>query len=482
MLRISTPDSCNVYTPPRLADAIVAALGTKGNLRWLEPCVGKGAFLLALRKKGVKRDCIVGLDIARSRERADSLAMVTRSAEFLTWSATTPSRFDRIIANPPFVALSKLPPLIQSAASAHSSPDGEAIALSSNCWYAFLCASLRLLSTGGSLAFVLPASYEYADYAARIRRLLPRLFGTFEVHRCRVPLFDSVGEGSVVVIGRDYGSVPLRAIREQYDTVNDLIVGLRSVARKSANRPIAPIAKSAYLVRLTDVMAIRIGAVTGDADFFLLTETDRVRLGLPLSALKKVVSRSRHVQSSAIHSVDWQSMRERNERVWLFRPTAASLNNTFVNEYLADGGCNRQAYKVRQRDPWYITPLPVAPHGFLSGMSQNGPTICFNQMHALTASNTLYTVRFSRRIRRDQRVGWALMLLTTAVSSQLYERRREYALGLVKYEPGDLGSLMLPSPRECVGIESAYRRATDARLAGECAVACAIADRYVRLT
>lgn len=485
MPRIAPPESCNVYTPPRLADAIVSALKSKQDCRWLEPCVGQGAFLEALNKQGIARDQIVGIDLALKVAKADNLATVKRGTEFLAWSGATQVRFERIVANPPFISLSKLPKGIQNAACAHQTPDGKSVTLASNCWYAFFCACLKLLRPGGSIAFVLPSSFEYADYAKSLREQLPNLFSQFEVHRSELPLFESVGEGSVVVIGYDYRAAPLTSFRRKYPSFDELLQGITVKAHgikiKSADRRILP----KNLTPLKEIMSIGIGAVTGDADYFLLTEIERIQLALPISAVTKVVSKSKQVQSAGVYLRDWKKMRDLGERVWLFRPTGEALQVQTVKHYLkrsqVDGGCNREAYKIRRRSPWYLTPLPAIPHGFLSGMSQSGPVICFNHTRLLTATNTLYTVRFKPNIPPRERFGWALMLLTTQVDQQLSKLRREYALGLNKYEPGDLESLLLPIPCKLVDLEPFYRDAVSARLQGDRVESSRIADNCMEI-
>jgi len=97
-----------VYTPQRLARAMVEALGDAPQARWLDPCVGKGAFLAELAKLGVPRDRIVALDIRSRAEPSDALAQTARRVDFLNWVAGNQSEFDRIVANPPYIPLSRL--------------------------------------------------------------------------------------------------------------------------------------------------------------------------------------------------------------------------------------------------------------------------------------------------------------------------------------------------------------------------------------
>ena len=77
------------------------ALGNNPADRWLEPCVGTGALIHALSLMGVRPRQIVGLDLDPGEQPRDKLANIERGREFLSWSLTTHSRFDKIIANPP---------------------------------------------------------------------------------------------------------------------------------------------------------------------------------------------------------------------------------------------------------------------------------------------------------------------------------------------------------------------------------------------
>lgn len=481
MRQLIPPASCNVYTPQSLADALVAALRDTPTARWLEPCVGKGALLEAISRGGIEKQRIVGLDLAKRPESNDSLGRVRRSTEFLAWAARTTSRFDRIIANPPYISLRKLPTKVRTSALLHHTPAGIPVPAGSNCWYAFLCASLRLLRPGGSLGFILPASFEYAGYASTLREELPELFEEYCVHRCQVPLFDAVDEGAVVLFCRGFGDKSTTVTRGQHENLQSLVASLKS--RRTTSRVTRAIGCHPLpgRVMLRDVMIVGIGAVTGHSDYFLLSESQRLRHRLPKSSLRPVISRARHLQCSTITEDIWAGYRDRNERVWLFRPRSFDLDNPHVRAYLElgpeQGGCKRDAFKVRNRTPWWCTPLPEQPHGFLSGMTQSGPVVCFNDKPLLTATNTLYTVRFADSIPKEKRCAWALMLLTTSARKQIEAARRTYALGLKKLEPSDISSIQLPVPRASVS-RKVYQQAFKAVMDGNWERASEIADSY----
>ena len=135
-----------------------------------------------------------------------------RGIDFFKWCASTTQRFNRIVANPPYVAIRKLHPTLQQSVTAFGAGDDGSFALRSNYWCAFLSASLRL-ANHGSLAFVLPAAWDYAMYAADVRCAIYQQFQSIEVHRSREPLFPEVREGCVVLVAKGYRKDPARSVR-----------------------------------------------------------------------------------------------------------------------------------------------------------------------------------------------------------------------------------------------------------------------------
>lgn len=142
---------------------------------------------------------------------------------------------------------------------------------------------------------------------------------------------------------------------------------------------------------------------------------------------------------------------------------------------VSEGGCNRNAYKVTIREPWYQTPLPLIPDAFLSGMSQHGPWLCINETHRVNATNTLYVVHFSTRDRAKWYM-WALGLLCTNVRRRVRRIGRRYADGLVKYEPGALKEIAIPKLMNGLDYKRLYKEAVVALRTGNTALAMKIAD------
>jgi len=488
------PRSCRVYTPPELAAAMVKALDPSPDDTWLEPCVGAGVFLEALSASGVRRDRVRGIDLAPRGAPSDALARTLRGTEFLQWATSTEERFTKIVANPPYIALHRLGPSIRKAACSIRTLREEPVPLRANSWYAFLCASLNILRPGGSICFLLPAAWDYANYASHLRDVLPLFFSHVEVHRSQVPLFDTVQDGSVVLVGRRFGSPSRSVLRAEYSSTESLIEGLTSRVLKEftgartnaparqASEPRCDSGDNHGLTRLGDVIEIGLGVVTGDAPYFLLTDDQRRQRGLPRESVSPALTHAHHLTHAAMTRGRWKALRDSGERVWLFRPTPQPARLPSVKRYLSlkteKGGCHRRRLKVKSRKPWYRPPLPERIDGFLSGMSRRGPWICLQAMRELRASNTLYVVRFPRGWSRDSKAAWSLALLTSQTADNLRAAGRRYADGLVKFEPGDLADLRIPAPPKTSGAYRVYRKAVANLLAGRLLECRRLADRW----
>jgi adenine-specific DNA-methyltransferase len=480
---MQVPKSCKVYTPDILASAVVGALGDKPNDLWLEPCAGKGAFLRALGRIGVPPGRLIAVDLDKRPEETDRLATTIRGKEFLSWSLSTRRKFSKIVANPPFVSFKRLSNRMHDIASRLDCSWAGTLTRKSNLWIAFLRASLSLLEIKGDLGFIVPAAFEYADYASALQRKIHEHFGVFEIHRCRRPLFDEVQDGCVVIIGRNYGVPNRQTVRYEYDSANQLIDALNHGPKSSNVRALPSRPKhDSGKISFSKIFRIRIGCVTGDVKYFLLRETDRTRLGLPVGALLPVITRSRHLRTEMLNRAYWTRLRNANERIWLFRPNERYAQFQYVRKYLrlrrTKGGCNRRNLKVRARRVWFRPVLPGKPDGFLSGTAQSGPWVCLNQFPRLSATNTLYCVTFRKQLSLNDKAAWALATLTSKFRKQVGKYLRTYPDGLVKIEPGDLARLNIQKPPRKFGAINIYRRAVKLLIANRRAGAEGLADQW----
>lgn len=482
--RYAPEPSCKVATPQNLADAMVQRLGDAPTLQWLEPSFGTGVFITSLNVIGVAPDRIRAIDLDRQPMSQDARAAALRGVDFLDWAKITDERFDRIVANPPYVPIRALSRSAQrKALSPIGSCDDVHVSKQANVWLAFLVGCVHLLRPNGSLAIVLPASWDFGTYAARARTCFPQRFREFIVFRSRKPLFPGVEEGSVVLIATGFGQAFKRQLRIE---VNDLESLVDHLSQRSLTKP-QPDAAAANSnktgIPLGNMLEIRIGAVTGDSRYFVLSEERRRRYRLPVSACIRIITKARHIQTWAVDQQHWERLRDRGEKVWLFRPSDRCQRCASVQAYLTlrepAGGCSRAAYKVKSRKPWHQTRLPLAADCFISPTANCGPWLALNQTPQLTATNTLYLGRFVEAQTTAERCAVGVALLTSVAREQLKVQERIYAGGLRKFEPSDLSRIYLPPIHISAACVRVYQAAIQELFAGNEASASSLADSLV---
>lgn len=405
---------------------------------WLDPCIGPGAFVAQLRKRGISKDRIVGIDIDPEAGREDRAATTLRGIDFFEWCSSTKRRFTKIIANPPYVAISKLHPDLQKSLRDFGGNKDSAFTLSSNYWCEFLSASMQVLEDSCSLSFVLPAAWDYALYATEVRQAVLDRFRCVSVHRCLEPLFPPVREGRVVLVAKGNRKKPASAVRVDHGTSDLLVAALKRGNAKNAQsyeRP--PKAADEDLVPFSDLYNVAIGCVTGDAGYFLLTEAEREANKLSIGSVRPILSKATHLAKARVTKADWKNLLDANERVWLFNPGTRSLRSKAVRAYIEHGEkvCNLDAYKLKHRDPWYQVKDLRKGIGFLSSMTKLGPWITFRSMRGLAATNTLYVLTAKKHMFADEHAAWALSLLSSPCRQQFNELARRYPDGLPTAAP-----------------------------------------------
>lgn len=465
---VAPVSTCRVMTPFPIADAIVRALGESGSETWLEPSHGDGVFLKALAGMKVPARRVWATDLHRSRRPNDRYAQVVRGVDFLGKSWPGRDGFDRIVGNPPFVAIERLHGYARKVAAETIDPDGNPIGANANTWYAFVCRAIQLLRAGGHLGMVLPASAEFASYCSGGRSCLPELFEEIGLYRVKKSPFGQVQDGNVVLIAKGYhGGKRLTTTCYQRVEVEEsvaLVERLRSTARVRSRRCRPAEELKQGEARVSDLARIGIGAVTGDAKYFLLSEERRKELGLPVGACRFVLTRAQHLRRAVIERDTFTALRTENKRVLLFRPPPSLEDHPRVQAYLRRpvvvGGCRRKNTKVQSRQCWYRTVMPLSPDGFLSGMSSHELMVTLNRCPGLSATNTLYVVRMLGAKPESSCLNLAIALLSQQARKQVAKKRRWYSGGLLKIEPGDLADVIVPWPVRSPSIAK-YLQATE---------------------
>ncbi len=440
---IAVPRSCVVETPVALARAIVERLGPIGG-HWLDPCAGSGVFLDAVHSFGVA-DAVSSVDVTHYSWPSSVKGYIQ---DFL---ATCPLSLtpDVIIANPPYVPVSRLNPSLRKSALNCTFRDLN-VSGKSSYWLPFVLKSLRLLNKGGSVAFILPAAYEYADYAKALRETMPSLFQCFELHRSKTPLFSSVSDGCIVLLAFGFLESNISQLRFEHSGIESLISFFNSSCSEGGKH----LSNSCYQgQKIGDHAHVSIGAVSGDARYFVLSEDQLRQSNIPTTACLPVLSKSSQVKANLLQQVSIKNVQcSPGVRHWLFTPNEEMSANPGIREYLEyglSGGCKVQNFKVKNRPIWYSIYAPEEPDFAFTGMFTALPSICGLES-SVSVTNTLYAITCKTKKTLPEKRAFALSFFSSETVQAIAETARRYPDGLLKLEPRqvmDLPLLQLDSSR-----------------------------------
>ncbi len=222
------------YTPPRLAELILAVLelpeGTPPSRLW-DPTCGDGAFLRAAVRRGASASSLVGTDIDQEALAALGPALpgatLLRADLFAVQDGSLGS-FDRVAGNPPFLRTERVPAAARAVmrervATATGVQVGGAVDTS----LLALAWCLGFLRPGGRLGFVLPSTALDVASGAPLRAWIASEHHVELVFDSLVePWFVDAAVNTVVVVVRRGPPGPTRFARLRTPAAPELAAAL----------------------------------------------------------------------------------------------------------------------------------------------------------------------------------------------------------------------------------------------------------------
>jgi adenine-specific DNA-methyltransferase len=284
------------YTPPDLADFLADWVVTGPNQRVLEPSIGQGALVRAVlhRLSAESAGTVVGCEIdartiKKTKQAFPGLSDAFRNVDFLRQSPIELGVFDAVVANPPFTRNHDLSQKKRKELRGTTNFK-DIVSGAPGLWVYFLIHSLEFLKQGGRLAFVVPASIEFADYARPAVEELLRRFRQVRLVRVTeaIEWEGDAQQSAVLVLAADYGHGPAERL-ERGEIASDRVY-----------RSDVPTAGDKFTVdssvTLAELATVEIGVVTGANDFFLLNQETARESKIPSRALTPIIGRARHAK------------------------------------------------------------------------------------------------------------------------------------------------------------------------------------------
>jgi adenine-specific DNA-methyltransferase len=474
LLSAETPRALGAYyTPAAAAGWMADWVAAEGCRSVLEPSMGDGAFVQAVRERGLEA-WAVELAADTFAAAAASGAVEPGHALFGDFLALEPFPVDAVIGNPPYVRLRHLPKAeARRAAAAAEAALGGRIDPSASVWMPFVLHASRFLRRGGSMALVLPYEATYVRYARPLWRFLGGAFSELRVVRVHERLFPAILQDVVLLLASGFGGSAEAAELAVYERVRDLLAGrpervatVPLAAVVAGERPFVEALLPPELrgllagrvreatVPARELVQFRIGYVSGDKGFFHPDAETVGRFGLQSAHLVSALPSGRELRGCGIRTSGLSPPAA--SRLYLPDPAALEPGE---RAYIARGeaaGVSAR-YKCRVRDPWFLTPGVRIPNVVVPVFAE-APVLLSNDAGYVASNSLLCGYLRPGTTPPSLLAGWYTSLTLLQIELEVHA----LGGGVRVFVPNEAGAIRLPpraraSPRRLDRIDGLVR-------------------------
>lgn len=374
--------------------------------------------------------------------------------------------FNAVVGNPPYLRYHSIPKDLQKQADIRLREHGITVSGRASYWAYFLLYSIQFIHQGGRLAMVLPGALLHTDYAAEIREHLTKRFECISIYLLQERIFDGTQEESVIICAEGAGYAN-RTVRVGYvssvvDLANAIEGGsnstrvlngetgdggwLRNLLDIETSRLYDDLVIDTDVIRLGDWVETRIGVVTGNNSYFIMSDQAREQRGIPEHYFLPVIKRPSYVVGLNATNRDLKVLKKQNkDYLLLYPPADLSKTPKSLRKYIEQGekaGVS-SAWKCRSRAPWYIVPHAQAPPAFIPCMSASWPRLIVNKSN-YTCTNNIIKLSWKHEMPTSEWNRLAIGSLSTLCQLSAELVGRSYGGGVLKLEPTELTRLVIP--------------------------------------
>jgi hypothetical protein len=478
------------YTPSNLAEAISAWTIRSANDVALEPSFGGCGFISALAARlfalgnEFPLNNIFGCDVdsAAFKRHLPSVGAANYYGHFIKADFLSISprdfgrrRFTAIAGNPPYVAYHNMYRTQRKAAAAIRSDEYFRVSGTASLWAYFVFHALRFLEIGGRMAWVLPGSLIYSDYAKRLLNELAMRFANVRVISLAERVFAGAGVAETTeVLLCD----TLRATREsasiQVVSAKDVKVCAELLKNWTAaqgmahalNRRVVPaligdsglaafseVARNIQVTSLGALADVKIGIVTGANRLFVIDDKTAARHNLPAIARRPILAKLSVAPGISVTQSDLKRAREGNARCLFIDRRKAPYSKRIQMYFAAFPKAARlRNVTFKKYSDWRCPDDDNLADAFFPYMHHTGPRLVLNSAR-INATNTIHRVYFNKHIPKTTQQLAALSMLSTFSQISAELEGRSYGGGVLKHEPNEARRVSLIMPHGVQGLE-----------------------------
>jgi adenine-specific DNA-methyltransferase len=452
------------YTPPTAAEFLARWTLRDSGDRVLEPSMGDGVFLHALRQEAERRGLatdVWGIEMAADTFRSTIASGVIGQDHGIhrDFLSVQPFDVDAVVGNPPYVRLRHVSPdQARRARKVAEQVLGQPMDPSGSIWMPFVLHASRFLRPGGRVALVLPYDLTYVRYARPLWDFLARRFGKLRVVRVHERMFPDILQETVLLLADDFCQETSRIRFEAYETVGQLDAGRPVLCseieitdvingeRAFLEALLSDDARHLLRTRIAlatvparELVTFNIGYVCGDKKFFHPTPETIEAYGLTAKSLRPALTSARQLRGIGLRTALLPS--SRFSKLFLPGEALTQGERAYVNDGEALGVSER--YKCRIRHPWYVTPYVRTPDLLLPVFTEKPPLLLNDAQ--VVASNSLLCGYVKRTSAEALVSAWFTSLTLLQLELQVHA----LGGGVLVLVPREAGNVRLP-PMETV--------------------------------
>ena len=513
------------YTPQALTDVLASFALRSPTDTVLEPSFGGGAFIRSAIQQfkvlgsNYPEKQISGCDIddhafqhlpeyfGKRMGKVGRRFILSDFLEVMPESFIT-KKFDCILANPPFIGYKDMSTAQRVAARRISDQFRLGKNRYASIWYYFILNSLLNLKEGGRIAFVLPHAFIDNNYASSLRIYLAENFKSIATFSLPNRIFSNQGtkERVVVVVAQGWQikssnvfeeAILVNDFKELSAYLNDLkadgkinrrqlkcAVGRVSGSLTNLETSIVnEVINSRKIQRLGDIVDIKIGLVSGDANFFTLNKEKIESIGL--SEEEHFVPLMRSLKDNLglnFTSKDFEEKVESGKDCFLLKYEDNLLNDEqyveYLNSYCLSKIDKNQTFK--KREIWCEVDDNNVSDLFLTYMSISYPRVMLNQYSARCINNT-HRGYFKQKYPLFFKKLICITMLTSFAQVLAELEAKAYGNKMLKTEPSFYSnlSILLPSDVDVKEINRCYKEVNSHLRRGEQGLARKAANKLI---
>lgn len=454
------------FTPIALAEDIVHSSKAffPAHPSILEPAYGQGVFLHALKNEDVDYYDFLGVEIDCSLNNTYSKHLI--NADFTKLQPSC--QYDVVITNPPYTRHHLIDKEYKMNMLTTIERDTQ-IKLSGlsglHCYFMLL--SDKWLKKNGIGVWLLPAEFLDVNYGEQIKKYLINNVQLLQIHLYdtnTASLFPEATVSSCVVVYRKKAcyekthSVSFTFGKSMSNpTIINTILAEELIAKdkwsvyfkEKENRK-----KISQGAKLSDFFDVKRGIATGFNSFFILSKEKVAQLGLPFECFTPIVENTKSLSSSIIEYDNFGNPMSLDRYVLNTNLSIEQIETQYPNLYLylqhgiEIGALDR--YIIKNRKVWYKQedrqPAPFLCT-YISRNNTTGMRFIWNKGTAIATNNflMLYPKNCLKKAIKESKVSLEEIFkrLSSIDADTLYTQSRDYATGLKKFEPSELGNVTI---------------------------------------